>query len=242
MAAKLLVLQHSPWEGPGQYLLDAAEGRGIRLGVARVWEEPIPDPTLFDGLIVLGGSPNVEQEQQFPFLRAEKEVIGRALAADMPYLGFCLGHQLLAHVLGARVGTNFRPSIGFIQGHLTHAGREHPVLRALPRLFAMFKWHGQAVLEPLPGHLEVLATSADCQVEAIGVRERPHIVGVQFDNHAAAPENVAAWLSKDAKWLASLPGLDIDPGLMVARARQQSDALALEFGKLFDAFLVLIRK
>ena len=64
MAIKLLVLQHTPWEGPGVFLLDAAKKLNVALTVIKVWEEKIPDHQMFDGLLVLGGTPNVDQEDQ----------------------------------------------------------------------------------------------------------------------------------------------------------------------------------
>jgi GMP synthase-like glutamine amidotransferase len=108
----------------------------------------------------------------------------------MPYLGFCLGHQLLADALGAKIGPNYRACIGFIEGFITHDGRNHPAFRELPQHMPLFKWHAQAVQEPLPNYINILATSSECQVEAISVHERPHILGMQFDNHAADPADV----------------------------------------------------
>ena len=116
-----------------------------------------------------------------------EEPLKKALSSGKPYLGICLGHQLLADSLGAKVGNNFTPSIGFIDGHLTRDGREHPIFKDIPKIMPLFKWHGQAVQPPLPKHLHVLATSSQCEVEAIGLEDRPHIIGLQFDNHAADP-------------------------------------------------------
>ena len=126
MAKNFLVFQHTPWEGPGEFLLAAANRHNIHLHIVKVWEQPIPEITSHDGLIVLGGSPNVDQEKQYPFLHEEKKIIRQAIKTDMPYLGICLGHQLLAEALEAKVGPNFMTSVGFINGYLTHDGRRHP--------------------------------------------------------------------------------------------------------------------
>jgi GMP synthase-like glutamine amidotransferase len=239
MAKNFLVFQHTPWEGPGEFLLDVAKRHNIRLHILKVWDQSIPEITSYDGLIILGGSPNVDQEQQYPFLRSEKQTIRQAIKADMPYLGICLGHQLLADALGAQVGRNFRPSVGFINGYLTHAGRRHPVFKDLPATLSLFKWHGQAVFEPLPKHIEVLATSADCQIEAIAFADHPHIIGVQSDNHAASPKDVAFWLEKDAKWLASLSDPLPDPAKIIADAELQAQASREQFILLFKNWLTL---
>ena len=105
MAAKsLLIVQHLDWEGPGQHLLAALAEGGITYEVVEAWQKPLPALDPFGGMIVLGGSPNVDEEEQFPYLISLKARIREGLAAGKAYLGFCLGHQLLAHVLGCRVG------------------------------------------------------------------------------------------------------------------------------------------
>ena len=103
-----------------------------------------------------------------------------------------------------------------------------------------FKWHGQAVQEPLPGHIDILATSAECQVEAISLHDRPHIIGLQFDNHAAAPDNVRNWLTMDSKWIASLQDKEINPDAIIRDAEKHQGTIEEQFAKLFDNFFALI--
>ncbi len=238
---RLLVLQHSPWEGPGAILMRSVRKHRTTLHVVRVWEAPLPDFREYDGLLLLGGGANVDQEAQYPFLAEEKRLLREAMATDKPCLGFCLGHQLLAQALGARIGPNFCTSVGFVQGHLTHDGRTHPAFAELGQTIPLFKWHGQTVLEPVPKHLTVLMTSAECQVEAISVAGRPHLVGVQFDNHAAAPEDVALWLQKDQKWLSSIRDQEINPRHILEAARLHEKEIAADFELFFARYLRLIR-
>lgn len=209
----------------------------MKLEVVRVWVEWIPSFTSYDGIVVLGGAPNMDQETLFPFLVEEKRYIRRAISEDMPFLGFCLGHQLLADALGAKVGPNYRPAIGFVQGHLTHDGRNHPAFAELSTTFPLFKWHSQTVQEPLPKHLVLLATSEQCQVEAFSVSGRPHILGVQFDNHAANPADITEWFEKDRNWLASLDGIEIKPAEIVGQAMLQKERLQKDFDAFFDGYL-----
>ncbi|MFU8819527.1 MAG: type 1 glutamine amidotransferase [Desulfurivibrio sp.] len=169
------------------------------------------------------------------------EVIRRALAADLPCLGICLGHQLLAEALGAKVGRNFRNSIGFIPGHLTHAGREHPVFADCEQPIPLYKWHGYTVLEPLPGNLTLLMTSDHCQVEAISVIDRPHLLGLQSDNHAAAPRDVALWLEQDREWLGTIRDQQIKPQEIVAAARSHAKRVSRDFHRLLSNYLLLIK-
>jgi GMP synthase (glutamine-hydrolysing) len=224
---------------PGQFLLRAADLQKASLTIIEIWRQPIPDLSSYDGLIVLGGGPNVDQTRQFPFLIEEKRAIRRSLADDRPYLGFCLGHQLLADALAARVGPNHRPSAGFTRGFLTGEGRAHPAFRDFPETFSMFKWHAQAVTAPVPGNLAVLATSMDCQIEAISATDRPHLLGLQFDNHAADPRDVEGWLTNDQKWLATLP-IEMDPIATLNQARQLARSMEREFQLLIRNYFELV--
>ncbi|MEN8142586.1 MAG: type 1 glutamine amidotransferase [Thermodesulfobacteriota bacterium] len=240
MVRKFLVFQHNPWEGPGKVLREAALGNAVELDVVRTWEERIPDLAPYDCLVVLGGGPNVDQEDEFPFLVEEKKAIKKSLADNRPYLGFCLGHQLLAEALGAQVGRNHKSSIGFVTGYLTHRGHDHPAFNGLPDCFPIFKWHSQTVKEPLPGHLRILATSNECQVEALSVIGRPHILGLQFDNHSASLSEVESWLDKDEAWLSTLQDQVVNRNKMLAAAEQNSMEIKCEFEMFFTNFLKLI--
>jgi GMP synthase-like glutamine amidotransferase len=224
------------WEGPGQHLLAALLAAGIGFQVAKAWEEPLPASAPFGAMIVLGGAPNVDEEEEFPYLVPLKARIREVIAAGKAYLGFCLGHQLLADVLGCRVGPLPRKSVGFITGELTPAGRSHPVFQGLPARFPLFKWHGQGVLPPLPPGLSLLATSAAAPVEALGLDNHPRVVGLQYDNHAAALD-VATWLKHDGQW--ALEGSGADPEAMLATAVAQEAAMGQEFRQFMDNFLHL---
>lgn len=235
MAKRFLVFQHMDWEGPGKHLVRAAESQGLYLDVIEVWHQTIPDLATYDGLIVLGGSPNVDQEANYPFLRAEKAAIREVLEADKPYLGFCLGHQLLADVLGLKVGLNSCRSVGFIEGHLTRHGRQHPLFQNLPSTMPLFKWHGQAVLPPVPKHVEILLTSRECEVEALSLKGSPHIVGLQFDNHAGSKDDVAIWIEGDRDWLSQPP--EVDTSLVLADAVRHETHVGEQFELVFDNYM-----
>ena len=172
-----------------------------------------------------------------PSSAMKKRAIREAIALNKPYLGFCLGHQLLGSVLGAQVGPNFCRSIGFIQGQLTRDGRNHPVFADLPNIFNLFKWHSQALMPPFPKEMEILATSADCQIESISLKGKPHIVGFQFDNYAAAYHDVCEWIEGDRQWLEE-SRIDCDPLRRTARVQEQ--LMAVQFELIFDNFVNLI--
>ena len=180
----------------------------------------------------------MDEEEQFPYLIPLKARIREGIAAGKAYLGFCLGHQLLANVLGCRVGPLPQKSVGFTTGELTPAGMAHPVFQGLPPKLNLFKWHGQGVLPPLPAGVSLLAKSAAAPVEALGLDDNPRVVGLQFDNHAAAAD-VATWLQHDGEW--ALTGSGADPEAMVERAVAQEAAMGREFRRFMENFFRLIR-
>lgn len=230
---RLAIVQHMPWEGPGEHLLAALSALGLAYRVAEVWREPLPGTDAFDGLIVLGGSPNVDEDEQFPYLSPLKELIRQTIHSGRAYLGFCLGHQLLAHVLGCRVGPLPKKSVGFITGHLTPRGLVHPAFQGLPQKLDLFKWHGQGVYLPIPRGLAILATSAAAPVEALGIIDNPRVVGLQFDNHAG-PKDVQGWLENDAHW--ALGGVGADPAAIMARSRALAPIMAQYFHRFMGNF------
>jgi GMP synthase (glutamine-hydrolysing) len=232
----LVIVQHMDWEGPGQHLLQALQDSGTPFQVVEAWQEPLPVLAPLAGMIVLGGSPNVDEEEQFPYLRPLKAAIRETIAAGKAYLGFCLGHQLLGHILGCRVGPLPQKSVGFITGDLTPAGEVHPAFQGLPSPLPLFKWHGQGVLPPLPPGVEILARSAAAPVEALGLTGNPRVVGLQFDNHAGIPD-VAQWLEHDRDW--ALAGTGVDPQAVIAAAGVQEAKMGREFRRFFQNWLRL---
>jgi GMP synthase (glutamine-hydrolysing) len=225
-----LIVQHMDWEGPGTHLLAALAANKVGYQVLEAWHEPLPRLDSFTGMIVLGGSPNVDEEEQFPYLRPLKEAIREIIAGGKAYLGFCLGHQLLGHVLGCRVGPLPKKSVGFITGELTAAGQAHPAFQGLPAQLDLFKWHGQGVLPPLPPGVDILAHSAGAPVEALGLAVNPRVLGLQYDNHAG-PGDVKKWLKHDGPW--ALSGSGAEPQSMLATAAAKEETI----GGLFRLFM-----
>jgi len=225
-----LIVQHMDWEGPGTHLLAALAEAKAGYQILEAWHEPLPPLDPFTGMIVLGGSPNVDEEEQFPYLRPLKGAILEIIARGKAYLGFCLGHQLLGRVMGCTVGPLPQKSIGFTTGELAFAGRTHPAFKGLPAQLDLFKWHGQGVLPPLPRGVELLVRSRAVPVEALGLVGNPRVVGLQYDNHAG-PGDVKQWLEHDGPW--ALDGSGADPQGMLATAIATEETI----GRLFHLFM-----
>lgn len=230
---KIAVIQHVEWEGPGRFLLQSANRCGVELRVFEAWQNSLPDPAQFAGILILGGGPNVDEEDKYPFLRLEKDWLQEVIRLDKPCLGMCLGHQLLAEALGATIGKNFCNSVGVVSGLLTSSGKEHPLFADCPVAMDLFKWHGQSVQTPVPHHFDILVTSKECQVESFSIKGRPHLVGIQFDNHASHIDDVENWCKGDRLWLDSM---GFAPESVLADVDQRQQQFATGFMKLFSAF------
>jgi GMP synthase-like glutamine amidotransferase len=175
---RVLVLQHHPDEHPAG-LGPLLEGAGFTLHTVELDAgQPLPDPDPFDALLVMGGPQHVWEEDEHPWLVGEKAAIRRWVAElGRPYLGVCLGHQLLADALGGTVQRMGEPEIGVNEIVLTSAGRDDPVTGSLPSPLPALQWHEAEVVTPPPG-ATVLASNQFSPVQAL--RAGPLAWGVQF--------------------------------------------------------------
>jgi len=127
----------------------------------------LPDPGQISAMIVMGGAMGANDDQRHPFLSNLKDLIRSVVAARIPYLGVCLGGQLLAAALGARVVSNRWEELGTLDVSLTQEGKEDRLFSGLPERFGTFQWHHDSFDIPAGGVL--LATSAACPHQAFRV-------------------------------------------------------------------------
>src|SRR5215472_4914449 len=110
-------------DDPPGYLGEIMQECGIACDTINVEDTPLPDPTGYYAIIVLGGPQHAAADDKHPYLVQEKALIRKAVEQDIPYLGICLGGQLLAHALGAAVKRHSMASIGFYEVQLTEEGK-----------------------------------------------------------------------------------------------------------------------
>ncbi|MCS7173657.1 MAG: gamma-glutamyl-gamma-aminobutyrate hydrolase family protein [Armatimonadetes bacterium] len=141
--AEVLVVQHAEVEAPG-LLGEVLRARGHGLRVLHPYRgDPIPKPPLMAaGLVLLGGPMGVYEQDRYPFLRAELQLLEDAVSQGKPVLGVCLGSQLLAAALGAQVRPGPGLELGWHPVRLEAAAAEDPLFAGLPRSFWAFHWHG----------------------------------------------------------------------------------------------------
>jgi GMP synthase (glutamine-hydrolysing) len=142
MAPRVLVLQHIACEPPGVYE-DVLRERGAELHRVEIDEgEALPDWRSVDAIVAMGGPMSVNDEAELPWLAEEKALVAEAVRAGTPYWGVCLGVQLLASSLGARVYAGPEPEVGVLDVELTDEARSDPVFGSLPSRLPTLQWHG----------------------------------------------------------------------------------------------------
>ena len=187
---KLLVLQHAEAEHPGIFRKFLREDGHDYDAVELDAGEELPSIDGYDGLWVLGGPMDVWQEDEHPWLAAEKACIRDAVEGrGLPFLGLCLGHQLLAEALGGSVGPSRTPEIGVMDVQLTEAGATGVIFDGFPEAFPCLQWHSAEVTK-VPAGADVLATSPACTVQAL--KWGPRAYSAQFHIEIEA-DTVTNW-------------------------------------------------
>ena len=189
--------------------------------------ETVPDLREYDAVVFAGGEYRPDEFEE-PIFHAERERIMEALDAQVPILGICLGHQLLAHWLGGEVKTG-RWEIGWLPVTVNQAAQGDPLLEGLGETFHAFLWHGDQVTKLPPG-ATLLASSEKCEVQAYRLDGLP-VWGLQF-NPQYDPV-IAEGVIRAAKTLPKY-GYDLDE--MVATGYREYHDLA---GQIFGNFLAV---
>jgi GMP synthase-like glutamine amidotransferase len=168
--------QHVPFEGLG-FIGTWANQNKHQLTATKFYEDyQFPDLSELDWLIVMGGPMGVYDDKKFPWLATEKEFIQKAIQTDKTVIGICLGSQLIASALQAKVYPNTKKEIGWFPLTKTDAGQKHILLKEIPDLFTTFHWHGDTFDFP-DGATHLLQTEI-CPNQAFLYNDK--VLGLQF--------------------------------------------------------------
>ena len=171
---KFLVLQHIKIEHPGIFLKFMEEDN-IKIDTVELDEnEKIPNLNPYDAMIVMGGPMDTWQEEAYPWLKTEKEAIHKFVCINKkPYLGLCLGAQLLSEAVGGKVRKMKTPEIGVLKVSVTN---NNSLFKGLNNELKVLQWHSYEAYD-LPSNTCLLASSADCKIQAFS---SDNAFGLQF--------------------------------------------------------------
>lgn len=228
MPKKAIALRHVAFEDLG-LLAPLLQQSGYEIRMLDAFAGGLEQAGQADLLIVLGGPIGVYEEAAYPFLTEELRLIGRRLEDERPTLGLCLGAQLLARALGARVYPGGMKEIGWSPLRLTAAGRSSVLAPLGDPAPAVLHWHGDT-FDPPPGATH-LAASALYQQQAFALGR--HVLGLQFHLEVEAPA-LEAWLVGHA---AELAQAKIEPASLRAESRRLAPRLAPAARAVFTSWL-----
>jgi GMP synthase (glutamine-hydrolysing) len=160
--------------------------------------EPIPNPDMYDILIVLGGPMSVNDESKYPWLKTEKKSINRCLNDGKKVIGICLGAQMLAEVLGAKVYKSELPEVGWHNIFFTENKQNFEAMNVFPDELNTFHWHYETF--DLPSGCSRIAYSQSCdnQIFAYGdiavgfqchLEQNEYLIGRMLDRSGSQLEN-----------------------------------------------------
>lgn len=180
-------LQHVPFEGPGSIESWSLQ-RNYSLTSTLLFEnDNFPRLDDFDMLVIMGGPMGIYDEDRYPWIRQEKAFIRSAVTAGKPMVGICLGSQLIADALGAKVYPGEHKEIGWFPVHVTAAAEKAPILHDFPSPVTVMHWHGETF--DLPAGAVHLMQSKGCKNQAFLFNNR--VLGMQF-HLETTPESLLA--------------------------------------------------
>lgn len=173
---KIVVLQHVAFETAGM-IADWAESHGHSVTICPLYENALlPNIDAFEMLVIMGGPMSVGDDAKYAWLAPEKTLIKAAIEADKYVVGICLGAQLIANVLGARVYPNHVKEIGWFPVAIVDEAIGQPILSGLNSAMNVFHWHGDTF--DLPHNAQLLMSSKSCKNQAFLYNQR--VLGLQF--------------------------------------------------------------
>lgn len=200
-----VAIRHVPFEDLGSFTALLGE-RGFQIEYKEAGVDALPgiDALAPDLVIILGGPIGANDERDYPFLVDELHVLEKRLGGERPTLGICLGSQLLARALGARVYTAPRKEIGWGGLRLTEAGQRSCLRHLAADRTPVLHWHGDTF--DLPDQAVHLAATAVCENQAFAWGR--HTLALQFHAEVTAG-GLERWFIGHAGEIAATPGVSV---------------------------------
>jgi GMP synthase-like glutamine amidotransferase len=186
---RLLILQHERTDPTG-YLGELLQEKSLAYDVCQVGEEALPAPDGYAAIIALGGSQHLYERAKYPYFSTEEALIRQIVQQGIPFLGVCLGGQLLASALGGAVKRHSEIEIGFYDIPLTAEGMADPLYAGFPGYHTTFHWHEDTF--DLPKGSILLASNGITTNQAF--RYSQHAYGVQY-HIELTPEILYDWMN-----------------------------------------------
>lgn len=211
---KIQILQHVAFETPG--FLKTLPSDSFSVSVSHVYKgDALPDSSSFDILVILGGPMNVDEHERYPWLETEKDYIRHVIDAGGKILGICLGAQLIASALGAKVTKNPHKEIGWFPINKTVSGRMCTLLNMIPDSCMALHWHGDTFDIPRNASLEV--SSDACKNQLFTYNNR--VIGMQF-HFEATDESIDALIDNCKSEL--IPGMYIQDAATIKNLAREN--------------------
>ena len=169
---KLLFIKNVENEGPGLFG-SILKGKKIPFDVIEYYDNPEVKIEDYSGFIVLGGP--MSGNDNLIFIKKEISLIKQIIHTKKPFLGMCLGSQLLSKALGGSIKKNQKKEIGIYNIELSNEGKHSLIFNDIQGNFQVFQWHGETF--SIPSHAKLLATSESCLNQAF---QYNNAIGIQF--------------------------------------------------------------
>ncbi len=230
----ILIFQHVAVEHPGSFREMMASNGHIMRPIQLDEGDTIPSLDEYDVLLVMGGPMDVWEEEKYPWLAAEKAAIREWVSAGRPYLGMCLGEQLLADALDGEVARmTSAPEVGISSISQVAPDR---IFAGVPQPCICFQWHG-AEVTALPQGARLLATSEGCAVQGFAIG--PCAYGLQF--HLELTDSTASEWGSLPEYAAALEAVKGVGALAQLQAEVSANLAALRpvAAQVFSNFLAI---